>query len=29
MHDELFEKLHGNRVFKRSDPAPFDINKTA
>jgi len=29
MHDELFEKLHGNKVFMRTDPAPLDINLTA
>jgi hypothetical protein len=29
MHDELFEKLHSNKVFMRSDPAPLDINLTA
>ncbi len=29
LHDEVFEKLHGSKVFKRSDPAPLDIDKTA
>jgi hypothetical protein len=29
LHDEVFEKLHGSKVFVRSDPAPFDIDITA